>query len=88
MSFKPECSATETDAVDALQACIRDIRIWMVQDKLQLNDAKTEFLIIGTRAQLNKVTINDLQVGEVRFLLSTLFEILVLGLMQTWIWPY
>ena len=83
MSFKPECSATETDAVDALQACIRDIRIWMVQDKLQLNDAKTEFLIIGTRAQLNKVTINDLQVGEVRFLLSTLFEILVLGLMQT-----
>ena len=38
----------------------------MVQDKLQLNDAKTEFLIIGTRAQLNKVTINDLQVGEVK----------------------
>ena len=39
---------------------------WMVQDKLQLNDAKTEFLIIGTRTQLNKVTINDLQVGEVK----------------------
>ena len=36
----------------------------MVQDKLQLNDAKTEFR--GTRAQLNKVTINDLQVGEVK----------------------
>ena len=38
----------------------------MVQDKLRLNDAKTEFLIIGTRAQLNKVTISDLQVGEVK----------------------
>ena len=50
ISFKPDGSATETDAVDALQACIRDIRTWMVQDKLQLNDAKTEFLIIGTRA--------------------------------------
>ena len=37
----------------------------MVQDKLRLNDAKTEFLIIGTRAQLNKVTISDLQVGVV-----------------------
>ena len=49
-----------------LQACIRDIRTWMVQDKLQLNDSKTKFLIIGTRAQLNKVTINDLQVGEVK----------------------
>ena len=67
ISFKPtDGSATETDAVDALQACIRDIRTWMVQDKLQLNEAKTEFLIIGTRAQLNKVTINDLQVGEVK----------------------
>ena len=66
MSFEPDGSATETDAVDALQACIRDIRTRMVQDRLQLNDAKTEFLIIGTRAQLNKVTINDLQVGEVK----------------------
>ena len=37
----------------------------MVQDKLRLNDAKTEFLIIGTRAQLNKVMISDLQVGVV-----------------------
>ena len=59
ISFKPDGSAT----VDALQPCIRDIRTWMVQDKLLLNDATTEFLIIGTRAQLNKVTMNDLQVG-------------------------
>ena len=67
ISFKPDGSATEVDAVDALQACIRDIRTWMVQDKLQLNDhAKTEFLVIGTRAQLNKVMISDLQVGEVK----------------------
>ena len=33
ISFKPDGSATETDAVDALQACIRDIRTWMVQDR-------------------------------------------------------
>ena len=67
ISFKPDGSATETDAVDALQAYIRDIRTWMVQDKLQLKDAKTEF-IIGTRAQLNTLsTINDLlQEGEVK----------------------
>ena len=77
ISFKPEGSAAETDAVDALQTCIRDIRTWMVQDKLQLNDAKTEFLIIGTRAQLNKVTINDLQVGEIK--VSAVFSVRNLG---------
>ena len=80
ISFKPVCSAAETDAVDALQACIRDIRTWMVQDKLQLNDAKTEFLIIGTRvhrAKLNKVMINDLQVGEVK--VSAVYSVRILG---------
>ena len=50
----------------------------MVQNKLQLNDAKTEFLIIGTRAQLNKVTISDLQVGEVKF--SAVYSVRNLGI--------
>ena len=77
ISFKPDGSATETDAVDDLQACIRDIRTWMVQDKLKLNEAKTEFLIIGTRAQLNKVMINDLQVGEVK--VSAVYSVRNLG---------
>ena len=36
ISFKLDCSAAKTDVVDALQACIRDVRSWMVQDKLQL----------------------------------------------------
>jgi len=75
--FKPDGSAAETDAVDGLQACIRELRSWMVQDKLQLNDAKTEFLIIGTRVQLNKVTINDLQVGEVK--VSAVYSVRNLG---------
>ena len=77
ISLKPDGSATETDAVDALQACIRDIRTWMVQDKLQLNDAKTELLLIGTCAQLNKVTISDLQVGEVK--VSAVYTVRNLG---------
>ena len=49
----------------------------MVQDKLQLNDAKTEFLIIGTRTQLNKATISDLQVGEVK--VSAVYSVRNLG---------
>ena len=41
-----------------------DIRKWMLQDRLKLNDDKTEFIIIGTKQQLAKVNIDSLQVGE------------------------
>ena len=36
----------------------------MLQDRLRLNDDKTEFIIIGTRQQLAKVNIDSLWVGE------------------------
>jgi hypothetical protein len=37
---------------------MKDIRTWMTVDKLKLNDGKTEFLILGTAAQLKKVNIS------------------------------
>ena len=36
----------------------------MLADKLKLNDDKMEFIIIGTRQQLKKVTFNTLRVGN------------------------
>ena len=36
----------------------------MLRDRLRLNDGKIEFIIIGTRQQLAKVTIDTLQVCE------------------------
>ena len=47
-----------------MRNCIADIKQWMLQDRLKLNDGKTEFMIIGTQQQLSKVTIDTLQVGE------------------------
>jgi hypothetical protein len=38
--------------------CVNDIKNWMSKDKLLMNDDKTEFLIIGTRPQLEKVDLN------------------------------
>jgi hypothetical protein len=39
-----------------MESCIEKIRRWMIQDKLLMNDGKTELLvIIGTRQQLCKL---------------------------------
>ena len=32
--------------LDRLNLCISDLRIWMIRNKLKINDSKTEFLII------------------------------------------
>jgi len=64
ISFKPDSSAEQSKALTALKNCIDDIKRWMPVDKLKLNDDKTEFIIIGTRQQLKKVTLNTLCVGN------------------------
>jgi hypothetical protein len=38
----------------------------MLCDKLEINDGKTDFILIGTRQQLLKVLVNSLAVGDVR----------------------
>ena len=47
-----------------MELCIRDLRTWMLHDKLKLNDNKTNFLLIGTRQQLSKVDVDFLCVGD------------------------
>jgi hypothetical protein len=46
-----------------MELCIKDIRSWMIADKLKMNDGKTEFMVIGTKQQLAKVSIDHLKVG-------------------------
>ena len=64
LSFCPNASVNQDVALARMESCIDDIRNWMLNDKLKLNDAKTEFLIIGTSQQLAKVTISSLCVGN------------------------
>ena len=62
--FKPDSRCDQLAAVAALEHCIDDIKDWMLSDKLKVNDRKTEFLIIGTRQQLAKVSFNSLRIGD------------------------
>ena len=63
MSFKPDDANAQNEAISAMEDCIKDIRNWLIEGRLLLNDDKTEFLVIGTRHQLNKLNPSVLHVG-------------------------
>ena len=62
LSFCLDNTANQEAALAGVERCIEDILDWMLNDKLKLNDEKTEFMIIGTVQQLAKVSINVLPV--------------------------
>ena len=49
LAFNPESQQNEMDAIQCLEACIADIRTWMLTHRLKINDSKTEFLLFGTK---------------------------------------
>ena len=70
LSFRPNNNHGEDDALKAMELCVQDIRVWLSRDKLFMNDKKTEFLVIGTRQQLKKVSIDCLTIGAEKILVA------------------
>ena len=70
LSFRPNDNHGEDDALKAMELCVQDIRVWLSRDKLFMNDKKTEFLVIGTRQQLKKVSIGCLTIGAEKMLVA------------------
>ena len=60
--FTPGVDELEVKA--ELENCIEEVRIWMRENKLKLNDGKTEFMILGTKSNLNNVITNGIKIGE------------------------
>ena len=60
----PNISTGQFEAVTAIQLCVDDTRNWMTNDKLLLNDDKTEFLMISNKQQLAKVNIDHILIGD------------------------
>ena len=58
ISFK--CKDT-LESLTKLNMCISDIRVWMIKNKLKINDSKTNFLIF--RSPLLKQNLSDLSVS-------------------------
>lgn len=64
LSFNPKLPGAAETALDKLQQCVSDLRIWMDKNKLKLNNEKTEFFIAGTYQSLQKLPKLQLTVGE------------------------
>ena len=56
----------ESKAIESMELCIRGIRTWVWMDKLKvkLNNDNTELMIIGSRQQLEKVSVAELSIGD------------------------
>ena len=63
MSFKPSQKDANT-CINCLEDCIRDIRLWMKQNFLKLNDDKSEFILFGSHQQLAKVSVPHVKIGD------------------------
>ena len=64
ISFSPNDRAEQLAVVRNMEDCIRDIRFWMLNNDLKFNDDKTEFLIIGSSQQLEKLDNISIRVGD------------------------
>ena len=58
-------AADQQSAVSQILACVDDIGGWMSSNRLKLNADKTEFIWLGTRQQLHKISWQPLVVGGV-----------------------
>ena len=66
ISFRPLTNSLEPhiNCINKLESCLADVRSWMQVNFLKLNEPKTEFIIFGTRQQLNKVGTINIRIGE------------------------
>ena len=47
-----------------MEMCVSDVRKWMLANRLMINDSKTEVMLVGTRQQLSKVSVEGIRVGD------------------------
>ena len=66
MSFRPLTNLLEPQitCISKLESCLADVRSWMQVNFLKLNESKTEFIMFGTRQQLNKVGTKNIRIGD------------------------
>lgn len=63
LSFDPGDSVA---SLNRIEVCCEDVRRWMADNMLKLNNNKTELIMCGTRQQLDKIVDRSIMVGDSR----------------------
>ena len=53
-SFKADNRKAEQTIISALQNCLMNVKTWMDENRLKMNDGKTEFIMFGAKKQMTK----------------------------------
>ena len=60
-SFRPDCNTeAEGNVIRSLEGCTTSIKWWMDENRLQMNNAKMDFILDGLRQQLMKCQSNNI----------------------------
>ena len=58
-TFKPDDRKAEYTTISILQYCLKDVKLWMGENRLQMNDGKTEFIMFGAKKTIGQMHNNQ-----------------------------
>ncbi len=64
LAFSPNSTESQENAVLCMESCLDNVKQWMLLNKLKMNNSKTEFILIGSRQQLDKIGFDSIKVGD------------------------
>ncbi len=62
--FRPTSANSESNAIQELEQCALTINNWMNENTLKMNTSKTEFIMFGSRQQLDKCNIKQINIAS------------------------
>ena len=62
-TFSAKSRHAERDSMSTLEAKAADVKVWMDQNHLKMNDSKTEFIMFASRQMLQKCVTTKLDVN-------------------------
>ena len=63
LAFRPSEEVSRFEAIQRLEACVKDIKLWMTNNLLKLNDDKTEIIVITSSDQVSTSLNISINVG-------------------------